>query len=143
MKYKTIVRINKDIDTVIAAIQSKEAALIWIDGLTRFELIEGEEGKANSKYKMTFDNGKKTSEMVETITSMNPPRNITTVYELGSVWNECINTFNVEGDYTMYSMETTFKFGFFFKLFAWAFKPIFKKETLKGMLSFKKYVESL
>lgn len=143
MKYTTEVIINKDLDTCITAIQSKEAAFKWIKGLEAFDLIEGEEGKVNSKYKMVFKNGEKTSEMTETLVKVNPPTNITTTYEMGSVKNVCVNSFKGNEVQTTYSMETSFKFGFFITLFIWLLKPMFKKETLSGMVSFKNYVESL
>lgn len=143
MKYSTSVTINKDINTVVSAMKDKDAAMNWIEGLQSFELIEGEEGERNSKYKMIFQNGTKTSEMIETITAVDFPRSITTVYELGTVWNECVNNFKQDEQVTTYTMETTFKFKGLFRLFAWALKPIFKKETLKGMQHFKDYVETL
>lgn len=135
--------INKELDFVVNELRSREASFKWIKGLKSFELIEGKLDEVNSKYLMVIENNGKSQEMVETITEFNPPRSITTVYEMGSVWNECVNRFESKEGKTVYSMDTTFKFGFVMKLFIWIFKPMFKKETLKGLLAFKEYCESV
>ena len=143
MKYTVEVIINKDIETVVREIRSRDAAFKWMDNLESFELIEGQLDSLNSKYKMVFNNKGKIQEMTETITEFNPPRSITTVYEMASVWNECVNRFEDKDGKTVYSMDTTFKFGFLMNLFIWMFKPMFKKESLKGLTAFKEYVEKL
>ena len=143
MKYITEVLVDQPLDVVIREIRSKEAALKWIEGLESFELVEGELDAVGSKYLMRFLNKGKSSEMTETITGFNPPRDITTVYEMSGVWNECINMFEpVEGK-TVYKMHTTFKFSGVMGLFIWLFKPIFKKQTKSGMVAFKEYCEKL
>jgi hypothetical protein len=143
MKYTVDVFIDKPRDIVVKELRSKEAAFKWMEGLKEFELIKGKEDEENSVYKMVFENKGKTSEMIETITKMDPPEIITTVYEMGSVWNECVNLFETTRKGTKYTMEVTFKFGFPWILFAWMFRPVFKKQTLSGMESFKAYLESL
>lgn len=143
MKYTVEVLISKDLETVVRELRSQEAAFKWMDTLESFDLIEGELDQIGSKYKMVFNNKGRKEEMVETITAFDPPKQITTTYEMGSVWNECVNKFEAKGSVTSYVMETTFKFGFPWILFVWLMKPMFKKQTLKGMHDFKKYVEGL
>lgn len=143
MKYVTEIIIDKPRDLVVSQMRDKEASFKWMEGLKSFDLIEGEMEQVNSKYKMVFENNGKTQSMIETITHFDPPKKITTTYEMGSVWNECVNRFVEFETKTKYIMDTEFKFGFPWVLFAWAMKPIFKKQTLKGMIDFKNYVESL
>ena len=143
MKYRTEVLINKSIDVVVAEMRNKESAFKWMNGLESFDLIEGQMEEPGSKYKMVFMNKGKKQEMIETITVFDPPKNITTTYEMGSVFNICENQFVESGEQTKYIMDTEFQFGCPWKLFTWAIKGIFKKETLKGMEDFKAYVETL
>ena len=143
MKYEVSVTINKSIDEVVSVLRSREHSLKWIKNLKEFELMHGEMYSLNSKYKMVFKGKKKDTVMFETITEFDPPHKITTVYEAGSVWNECINLFHGHDDHTHYKMKTEFKFPWYMSVFIWMFKPMFKNETLKGLNDFKKYIESL
>jgi len=142
MKYEVSVTINKGIDEVLEKFQDRDAAFEWITGLTKFELIEGELGKEKSKYLMEFTNEKgKKSTMKETIEVMNPPLNITTIYEAGSVWNRCENIFKGHDDHTHYKMITEFKFPWYMGFMGFLFKKMFVKESLKGLNAFKEYAE--
>jgi len=77
--------------------------------------------------------------MIETITGFNPPKDITTVYEMNGVWNECVNMFEPFEGKTVYKMHTTFKFSGVLGQLIWLFKPIIKS----GMVAFKEYYEKL
>lgn len=144
MKYTVDVVINKDRETVVKELQNRDALFEWMKGLKSIDLIAGELGQKDSEYTMVFTNEKgKEDKMKETITEMNPPKSITTVYEMKGVYNECINRFEEEQDVTRYLMDVDFKFSFPMNLFIWMFKPMFKKQTLSGMNDFKEYVESL
>lgn len=143
MKYVVEVVINKDREFVVNQMRDKEAAFKWMEGLQSFDLIEGNNEEINSKYKMVFLNKGRKEEMIETITDFDPPKQITTVYQMGSVVNECVNIFEENNEKTTYRMNVDFKFGLPWVLFAWAMKPMFKKQSLKGMIAFKDYVESL
>jgi len=143
MKYTTKVIIKKEVDVVYNALDDKESAFKWIDGLETFDLLEGINGEVNSKYKMIFKDKKgNLSEMTETI-KQKTDNTIVTVYEAKGVWNECINNLISNGNQTIYEMKTTFKFGVLTNLFIWILKPMFKKETLKGLNKFKEYCESI
>lgn len=143
MKYTVQVTINKNRNEVVSTIRSVEDAYQWMKGLKSFELIEGKNEEKDSKYEMVFENKGKKQVMIETMTEFNPPKQITTVYEMSGVWNECVNRFEeVEENKTIYYMDNTFKFPFLMRLFMWMFKPMFKKQTLSSMLDLKKHIES-
>lgn len=141
MKYRVEVNIKKPRTEVSNALRDKDAALKWIKGLKSFELIKGQMEEVGSQYEMVFNNNGKESKMIETITSFDSPNKITTVYTMNKVWNECINNLHEKEMSTTYVMDVVFKFGFPMNLFIWAFKPFFKKESLKGLNDFKNYVE--
>jgi hypothetical protein len=143
MKYTTTVVINKTLKEVYSALDDREAAFKWIDGLVAFDLVEGKLGEVHSKYQMKFQNQKgKFSSMTEQITRKTSS-SITTLYETKGVWNECINQLIEDKDITTYNMHTTFKFGTVTSLFMWLFKSVFKKETMKSLTQFKNYCESI
>ena len=141
MKYTEKVLIDAPREEVLKVMRSREDAMKWMEGLKSFELIEGEMDQENSKYEMVFDNKGKEQKMKETILKMNPPGEIVTLYEMGGVWNECVNRFTETGDRTIYEMDVTFKFPLLMSLFTWALKGMFRKETLKGMVALKDYIE--
>lgn len=142
MKYVVTVSIDKPINKVMEILQSREHALKWIKGLTSFDLIEGNLGEVNSKYKMVFEHKGKTSQMIETLQDIQD-QSITTIYEQNGVWNECINQLEDHGEHTHYKVLTTFKFPWYMTWFIWAFKSSFIKESLIGINDFKHYVEAL
>lgn len=141
MKYTKSVTIRKKRNEVVDLMQSREAALVWMEGLKEFTLVEGELGEENSRYKMVFENKGKQQVMYETVLEVSPPEKLTTVYEMGGVKNICFARFFEDGNNTTYEMETDFKFKFPINIFIWLFTPMFKKETIKGMNAFKEYCE--
>lgn len=143
MVYEVSVTINKSIEEVIEVMRSMEHSMKWIKGLRSFELIEGQMDELNSKYKMVFKGKKNDMIMIETITELDLPNKITTTYEQGPVWNECVNLFKGHEDHTHYRMISQFKFPWYISLFIWMFKSSFIRETSQGMNDFKEYVESL
>lgn len=142
MKYEITVEIDQLLEPTVKELRSVDAAFKWMEGLKAFDLYEGELEEVGSVYKMVFDNKGKEQVMFETILSFNPPKEITMLYEMGGVKNECINLFIEQDGKTYYRMITSFKFPFVMRLFMWMFKPMFKKQTLKSMIAFKEYVEN-
>jgi uncharacterized membrane protein len=143
MNYEISITINKPLEEVVTILRSRDHALKWMKGLKSFKLIEGELEAIDSRYEMVFEGKKKDSIMFETIKEFDPPHKITTVYEQGPVWNECVNLFRGHDDHCHYKMVTSFKFPWYISMFVWVFKGFFKKTTEQGMIDFKEYVESL
>lgn len=141
MKYTVSVIINRKREEVSDTLRSRKAAFEWMKGLKSFDLIEGKLEEDNSKYKMVFTNKGKETVMYETINRFAPPGVFDTTYTAGKVVNYCENKLIEQEDQTKYEMTTSFEFPFPMNLFIWMFKPMFKKETLKGMLDFKNYLE--
>lgn len=142
MKYTVEIIIDRPRDEVIKTLRNVDESFKWMEGLTKFDLIEGKNEEVGSVYLMEFTRNGKTSSMTETIKEFNPPEKMTMVYEAGGVWNETINRFEKMGDKTKYYMDNTFVFKFPLKLILPLFPKMFRKETLKGMTALKDYMES-
>ncbi len=142
MKYTETVTINESRENVIKTLRNVEESFQWMEGLTKFELLSGENEAVGSKYIMEFNQKGKVSRMTETIEAFDPPSKMVMIYEAGGVWNKTINTFEDNGDKTVYHMDNVFKFKFPLILFLPLFKKLFRKETRKGMDALKNHIES-
>ncbi len=143
MKYTVNVLIEKDRNKVLELIQDPAHFKDWMEGLIDYNIIEKGENDIGTVTELLFEKNGKETKMVETVESKDLPNEIVTSYELGKVYNKCTNRFFEEDGMTRYEMETEFSFGFFSNLFMWLFKGMFSKETEKGMLQFKAFVESV
>ena len=58
MQYSTEVTIQKPIQKVIELFQNPDNAFKWMEGLSKFELIEGKLGEVGAKSNIEFQMGK-------------------------------------------------------------------------------------
>jgi carbon monoxide dehydrogenase subunit G len=77
MKYTTQIDIQLPIDRVVELFDNPDNMKKWMEGLQSFEAISGTPGKEGAKSKLTFQMGKRSIEMIETITVSNLPEEFT------------------------------------------------------------------
>lgn len=115
----------------------------WQEGLISFEAISGTPGEAGAKSKLTFQRGKGTMEMVETITRRDLPERFDGTYDAKGVHNICRNEFHEAGpDATRWVAHNVFELAGPMKLVGLLFGSMFRKQSLKMMTAFKEYAEA-
>ena len=143
MKYTTEITIKKPIQEVVELFQNPKNSFEWMEGLTKFELIEGIEGQVGSKSNIEFQLGKRTMKMVETILESNLPKNIKFQYDSPGSYNTVNHIFEDNGDgTTKHKAESYFKFSSLgMRLIAWLMPGLFKKQSMKYATAFKEFAE--
>ncbi len=144
MNYTCEVAIDRPIDKVVKAFDDPDAIYEWMEGLESTELLEGEAGKRGAKTKMNFKNRNRSFSMVETIWENDLPKIYSATYTMKGVTNNMtVNFKKIDESRTLYHTEQEFLFEpFGMKLMGWLFPGAFKKQTVKFLNMFKKYVES-
>ena len=142
MKYTNEITIPLPLHRTIELFDNADNMKYWQKGLTSFEPISGEPGKPGSKTKLIYKMGKRTVEMIETITANNLPESMDSTYEANGVFNIQKNSFKEEEDSTRWISESEFKFSGFMKIMAffWGSKA-FSKQSMKYMQDFKSFAE--
>lgn len=143
MKYTNEIVIDKTRDEVIALFDNPDNMKHWQEGFQSLEHLSGEPGTLGAKSKLTYKMGKRTVEMVETITVRNLPEEFSGTYEAKGVWNEVKNYFvEVEEGKTKWIADCEFRFSGFMKVIAFFMPGAFKKQSMKYLVSFKKFAET-
>jgi hypothetical protein len=143
VKYTEKIIIKKPIKTVINLFDSEDNLYSWQEGLQQVEHISGKKGEVGAKMKLIFKLGKRTFEMVETITKKNFPSEFEATYEASGVFNIVGNHFlETEEGNTEWTTNNEFRLKGFMRLFGWFSPGTFKKQTCKTMDKFKEFAES-
>lgn len=144
MQYKNEVIIDRPLEKVVALFDDPESLAKWQPGFVSMEHLSGNPGKAGSKSKLTYKMGKRTVEMIETITLRNLPETFQGTYEAKGVWNEVKNYFEpLNENQTRYWTENEFKLKGMMKIMGWIMPGMFKKQSQKYLDLFKEYVENV
>ncbi len=142
MKYTSQIEINLPIDKVIELFDNPDNMSKWMDGLQSFEHLSGEPGQPGAKSKLVFQMGKRTIEMIETITVRELPREFSGIYEAKGVWNSIKNTFEaIDPTKTLYKTENEFRMQGFMKIIGFLMPGAFKKQSMKYLIDFKNFAE--
>ena len=143
MQYVVDTIINKPVEEVVSLFDSTENLKEWLEGLEKFEHLEGNPGDIGAKSQLTFKMGDKDLVMVETIASKDLPGEFTATYEMEGVFNTIKTTFHETGaDQTRMSMDSSFEFQSFpMKIMAFFAPFIFKKQTRKNLEAFRAFAE--
>ncbi len=144
MKYTCEIEINRPIEKVIALFDNPDNLKKWMEGLEHFEHLSGEMGQPGAKSRLKFKMGKREMEMIETITVRNLPEEFSGTYQMNGGFNIVKNKFSVVSENkTKYSTESEFQFkNIAMKLLSLLMPGLFKKQSMKYLESFKKFVES-
>ena len=144
MKYTCKLVINLPRERMVELFDDPENMVKWMDGLQSFEHVSGTPGKPGAQSRLTFarDNGE-TFDMIETLTRYNLPDEISGTYETEGVCNVIENRFVEDGpNATRWIADNVFEFGGFMRIASWFMRPLFKRQSLKIMQSFKVFAES-
>lgn len=142
MIYTVEIDIDLPRDRVIELFDSPENLFKWQKGLLSFDHISGEPGQPGAKSKLVFKMGKRTIEMIETVTERNLPDEFNGTYDAKGVYNIVKNRFTDLGpDKTHWESECEFQFSGFMKVVAFFMKGAFAKQSLKYMQDFKAFAE--
>lgn len=143
MKYACDIEINQPVQKLIALFDNPENLYQWMEGLQKFEHLSGQPGEVGSKSKLTFLMGKRKMEMIETVTVRNLPEEFSGVYESKSGLNLVTNRFiPISETKTKYVNEQEFQLKGLMKILAPLMIGLFKKQSMKYLVAFKKFAES-
>lgn len=143
MKYTVDIVIDKPVDEVITLFDDPDGLMQWMEGLEKFEHLEGTPSEVGAKSRLHFKMGKREIEMIETITVKNLPEEFGGTYEADGVFNTNMVRFKPVGsNQTRMSMDTEFEFqNLMMKLMGFFMPGAFKKQTKKNLEAFKAYAE--
>ncbi|HLP56659.1 MAG TPA: SRPBCC family protein [Fluviicola sp.] len=142
MRYTVSIDINAPLEEVVARFDNPENMKEWMNGLVSFETIEGEPGQVGSKARLKFQVGKRSFDMIETITVRDLPARFDGYYEVKGVYNEVGNSFEAIDEHTTrYTSNQFFDFKGGMKIIGWLFPKMFKKQSMKYLEDFKAFVE--
>lgn len=142
MHYTSSITINKPIEKVIELFDNPAHMDKWMEGLQSFEPISGTPGQVGAKSRLKFKMGSREIEMIETITVRNLPEEFSGTYEANGVFNMVKNKFIALPDNTTkYISETDFQFSGFMKILGFLMPGMFKKQSMKYLVDFKRFVE--
>jgi carbon monoxide dehydrogenase subunit G len=142
MKYSNEVIIDLPRRKVIELFDNPENMKYWQKGLVSFEHISGEPGKPGAKSQLKYQMGKRSVEMIETVTDRNLPEEFHGTYETKGIFNIQKNFFKDDGDQTRWISEAEFQCSGFMKVIAFFFgESTFKKQSQVYMDDFKSFAE--
>lgn len=142
MKYELEIEIDLPRDRVIELFDNPDNLKKWQEGLVSFEPLDGVPGQPGATSRLEFQMGKRTIEMVETITKRNLPDEFSGTYEAKGVWNSVENHFSEPGpSRTHWMTKHEFRCQGFIRVLAFFFPGMFKKQSFKFMRDFKKFAE--
>lgn len=144
MKYTSQIEINLPIDRVVELFDNPENMKKWMEGLQSFEPISGTPGREGAKSKLKFQMGKRSIEMIETITVNKLPEEFTSTYETNGVFNVVKNRFEpIDDQHTRYIQDQEFRFrSLSMKIMGFLMPGAFKKQSMKYLTDFKNFAES-
>ncbi len=88
MKYSCEVTIDRPRDVVVKLFDNPDNMPKWMDDLEKFEHMEGTPGQPGAKSRLTFKSGRRTFDLIETVTSNNLPDEMTGTYESKVAFNK-------------------------------------------------------
>jgi len=143
MKYTCTVDINLPIDKVVELWENENNFKEWQDGFESIQHLSGIPNTKGAKSKIILD-GKRRIELIETIISVDLPKEKIALYEHSHMINTQTTRFKaIEPNKTLYISEVEYtKFnGFMIKLMAKLFPSKFKEQSQKWLNQFKKFAE--
>lgn len=142
MKYTSETLIEVGREKVIQLFQNPDNMKYWQGGFISRKQVSGTPSQLGATAKINYKMGKRTVEMIETITHQDLPAELHGTYETQGVTNIQKNYFKDEGNTTRWISESEFQFSGFMKLMGlfMGAKP-FKKQTNIYMDDFKAFAE--
>lgn len=141
MKYTCEIDMDLPRDRIIELFDDQDNLKHWLIGLERFTHKSGTPGHPGAQSDIVILSGKRRVDMVETIETRDLPNEFTAHYTTDGVWNRTENFFHVNPDgSTKWVQINEFRAdGLMMKLMMRLMPGMFRKETLKHMISFKNF----
>lgn len=142
MKYTTEILVGLPRKQVIELFDNPGNMKHWQRGFIGIEHIDGTPGEEGARSRLTYKMGKRTVEMVETISVRELPDSFHASYEARGVFNVVRNYFREkDADTTLWVSENEFRFKGFMKVMALIMPGAFRKQSHKYMEDFKAFAE--
>jgi len=143
MTYTTEITVNIPRDEFILKMNNVENFRHWQNGLVAAEHISGNPGELGAKMKLSYNFGNRKMQLIETITKMNLPLELHTLYHTKGMDNLQENYFERTSEgYTKWVCKSEFRpLNLRMRLFTLLMPGTFKKQTLKYMHDFKNFAE--
>ena len=143
MKYTSEIKIDLPREKVIELYDNPDNLKQWQEGLESFEHLSGDPGTVGAKSLIKYKMGKRNIEMTETILKKDLPNNYDFLFEAKGVWNEVKNSFSeINPNQTKWTIENDFRGKGMMAVMMFLMPGMFKKQTMKFMISFKDFAES-
>ena len=142
MRYQEEIILNLPRERVIELFDSFENLKQWQEGLEDIEHLSGESGQPGAKTRLVYNMGRRKLQMIETILTRDMPDEFSGTYDASGVHNIVRNTFHDQGETTRWRMDCEFQFRGIMRIMAFFMgQGRFRKQTRKGMESFKRFAE--
>lgn len=143
MKFSESIEIDRPAEMVAELFANPDHLDQWMDGFQSIEHLSGTPGSQGAKSRLTFQTGKRKMEMVETITVINLPKELSVTYDTGNVFNTVKNSFEkLSENRTRLVVDTEYHFKGIMKLITPLMSSAFKKPTRKYLADFKAFAEN-
>lgn len=145
MKYTCTIDINLPLDKTVALWSDENNFKEWQDGFKSIEHLSGTPNTEGAKSKIILQE-KKRLELIETLISVDLPKEKTALYEHIKMTNTQTSRFiAIDQNNTRYISEVEYtKFnGIMIKLMAKLFPSMFKMQSQKWMNQFKEFAERI
>ena len=142
MKYTLQLDIAIPRSQVVALYDNPDNWSRWQSGFVESEHISGQPRQEGAKTKLIQKVGGRTTEIIETIEATNLPDELRCIYEAKGVWNRVVNRFSeIDPAKTRWEFETEFRCTGVVRIMSLLMPGMFRKASLKEMLSFKAFAE--
>lgn len=144
MKYTSEVIVNVPLNEFIHKFDNTENMKHWQKGLRSIEHISGTPGMVGAKMKLKYQTGKRSFEMMETITHRELPNAFHGTYSITGMTNIQENFFEdtEEGCTKWISKSEFLPLNFHMRMMLWMMSKSFKKQSKEFMMAFKKFAEN-
>ena len=144
MRYEIEIEVNASRERIVELFLDPANLAKWQPGFISAEPISGVPGEVGAKMRQLHKQGNREQEVIETITVMNPPEEISGVYEGGGVRNLIENRFSepAEGKTRWVLTSDIQCSNVLMKLMTVLAPGMFKKQTRFFMDCFKAFAES-
>ncbi len=142
MKYTVSNTIHAPLNDVASKFLDPNGVMNWMEGVDRFEHISGTPGEVGAISDIYSTHKGKQMKITETVLENNMPNQIKFGYQSPMGYNEVEMQFEKIDDSSVKQINNSyFELKGFMKIMGFLFKGMFKKQSMKYLDGFKKYVE--
>jgi uncharacterized protein YndB with AHSA1/START domain len=143
LRFTTEVVLERSIGEVWRAFDSPANLKRWQPTLESFEPVSGTPGQPGAVSRLTYQEGKRTVVLTETVSERREPGYFAGAYDSGMALNRIANHFvAVDAGRTQWRMECEFVFRGFWRLLAPLFRRAIEQRTREDIERFKQCLES-